>query len=566
METLHIKQLKTRYRLPVPSGDGAIPEMRKRLDGLLRVVMDEALEAALEYEGIGSHEEICIRQVHAPVRLRLAESDQILIDQWSQSLAQYIRRAIDEGGSEMVVRYPARINSYVDFATGVALGCLNRAWAWNQLGIADLPGGAEGTSQSAAREQLLITLEREPHFIVPVLKQLIDRGYFHALAGQLSACDWQVLAQAAQQAAGSSMRTDAVLGQLITQSAATGWLGRLPMNNSNVDFDIDNLSNSAKNRLLEKATVATVLQLARSLLAGSSMGQLLLVAPQLYRSDPATLEQLLILLVLEAEPTLMRQPQERIEALLAALAMLVTGKGDFDKAALHKKQIPPVSDSAAKQADAQKQREAQAQDDPAFSREHDEQRHAAQPLMDDEEAVDEYPLPTPVAPIESEFGGLLYLLSLVDVLGLPDAIVAAPCFEQRPFQWVLYHLALNLIPLNELDSALLAFCGLSGEEDLPWHDQPELSDSEQQWFDQAAESLVQLLRERLAQHPDQLQQGREPLLDRVCRRQAQIISEPGWLEIVFPLDAVSTEIRRAALDLDPGYLPWLGQVVKFRYE
>jgi hypothetical protein len=29
---------------------------------------------------------------------------------------------------------------------------------------------------------------------------------------------------------------------------------------------------------------------------------------------------------------------------------------------------------------------------------------------------------------------------------------------------------------------------------------------------------------------------------------------------------VSTDIRRAALDLDPGFLPWLGVVIKFTYE
>jgi hypothetical protein len=58
----------------------------------------------------------------------------------------------------------------------------------------------------------------------------------------------------------------------------------------------------------------------------------------------------------------------------------------------------------------------------------------------------------------------------------------------------------------------------------------------------------------------------EPLVDFVCVRPAEIVADPGWIEVRLPLDSVSTELRRAALDLDPGYLPWLGLVVKFVYE
>jgi hypothetical protein len=35
---------------------------------------------------------------------------------------------------------------------------------------------------------------------------------------------------------------------------------------------------------------------------------------------------------------------------------------------------------------------------------------------------------------------------------------------------------------------------------------------------------------------------------------------------VLPLDSVDTRIRRLGLDLDPGWLPWLGCMLKIRYE
>ena len=52
----------------------------------------------------------------------------------------------------------------------------------------------------------------------------------------------------------------------------------------------------------------------------------------------------------------------------------------------------------------------------------------------------------------------------------------------------------------------------------------------------------------------------------VTARPAVIVADPGWIEAHYSLDSVDTGLRRAALDLDPGYVPWLGVVVRFVYE
>jgi len=59
---------------------------------------------------------------------------------------------------------------------------------------------------------------------------------------------------------------------------------------------------------------------------------------------------------------------------------------------------------------------------------------------------------------------------------------------------------------------------------------------------------------------------RAALIEFVCHRSAEIVADPGWIDVRFSLDEVATEIRRAGLDLDPGYVPWLGVVVRFIYE
>jgi len=52
----------------------------------------------------------------------------------------------------------------------------------------------------------------------------------------------------------------------------------------------------------------------------------------------------------------------------------------------------------------------------------------------------------------------------------------------------------------------------------------------------------------------------------VCRRRARVLGDSGWIDLYFRLNDVATEIRRAGLDLDPGFVPWLGVVLKFHYE
>lgn len=65
---------------------------------------------------------------------------------------------------------------------------------------------------------------------------------------------------------------------------------------------------------------------------------------------------------------------------------------------------------------------------------------------------------------------------------------------------------------------------------------------------------------------------------RWCRVQARLglvnlVRRPGWVslskthvEVWMPLSEIDLRIRRAGLDIDPGWVPWLGQVIRFRYD
>jgi hypothetical protein len=65
---------------------------------------------------------------------------------------------------------------------------------------------------------------------------------------------------------------------------------------------------------------------------------------------------------------------------------------------------------------------------------------------------------------------------------------------------------------------------------------------------------------------------------RWCRLQANlglanVVRRPGWVswnkthvEVWMPLSDVDLRIRRAGLDLDPGWVPWLGRVIRFYFD
>ncbi|WP_250002263.1 hypothetical protein [Actinoplanes sp. M2I2] len=59
--------------------------------------------------------------------------------------------------------------------------------------------------------------------------------------------------------------------------------------------------------------------------------------------------------------------------------------------------------------------------------------------------------------------------------------------------------------------------------------------------------------------------GDDDNLDWLWRRPALIEVTPGWIDAEFSLDDVDLRIRRAQLDLDPGWLWWRGAVMRFRY-
>jgi hypothetical protein len=162
----------------------------------------------------------------------------------------------------------------------------------------------------------------------------------------------------------------------------------------------------------------------------------------------------------------------------------------------------------------------------------------------------------------SRFAGLLYLISIIQDLDLPEQIATDRILGPRPLGWVFHQLALLLAPVEARDPAALAFAGLSPEAEFPWADEASANEAETQALGAFADQIVT----RLASLFDDEELTEVSPLEFVTRRRGEIVADPGWIEVRFSLDDVTTEIRRAGLDLNPGYVPWLGVVVMFAYE
>jgi hypothetical protein len=160
-------------------------------------------------------------------------------------------------------------------------------------------------------------------------------------------------------------------------------------------------------------------------------------------------------------------------------------------------------------------------------------------------------------------GGMLFLLNLAGVLDWPARWTTSALWAARGLRWGLHQLAQRLQPLASDDAAALAFCGLLPDADPPDRGQPPADADEVRVLDGIRAELVAALRRRLPR--TSTAESDDALLSRVCRRDARLVADPGWLEVHLSPDDVRTDVRAAGLDLDPGWVPWLGLVIRFRY-
>jgi hypothetical protein len=595
---VRIERLNTRYR--------AVPGSPRRdeLDRLLRVVLDEALEPAIERVlNATPFEEVCIRRVDVPVGLAIgSRSHAALAGTWAAAIAAGVEAQV-RGGGAGVVRYGSRRHALLDMAIGIARGDRSREWAWRSLRLW-APGAHE---ESAALTTALLDDEAA---IAPVLAAVARAGALAGLAEALPDAAWPQLAAASLRSAGASpsLAERIVVEQEPAWAHAAGRAGRV--------LDRSTLTVTLRAAGVSAAVVAAFALVETEPALVTELGTWLQPVPvtQAPSSNVAPSPS--------GRPAGWSEPAASGDNDWPAAtsadggpdAACAGGTGDLPAAASDAAGAEPAaaSDGPAR-TEAAAERSGRCGDGPAPPhRGPAEVRPAAasdrptgaKPAAERGVRSGDGPEPphrgaasgqpaaargsreeigaepgsaasddgtVPVSPVasaaeqtlpvpsracaSSAFGGLVFGLHAVVALGLPARLAAElPGVDLRA---ALHAIALKLCAAEPGDPAALAFAGVGPDHQPPAPVGAEVDRTGA--IATAAGDIAGLLAARLEIERDALD------LDELLRRRAEIVSDPGWIEVHLLLDELDTAVRRAALDVDPGHLPFLGCVVRIVY-
>lgn len=520
MDDLRIQRLRARYRL-----SAAQASAKPRLDGIMRTMAGDVLADALAALGIGAHEEVCIDRLVHRGKLDLDAPDDAIAIAWADSITRALRDRLEHGGSG-VVRFRSLEHALADLAISAARGPLSRAWAWKQLGLWRGPLPASG-DRAAAKKELVHALKTRPRSIVPVLIAAAKAGVSRPLAAMFAPEDARALALALVASRGSTIA--ALLALEPPESfAPAAWAARL----------------------------------SRSLIFRTAAVELFLRAAQ-KSADAEQAELFLLAAIFEVEPEASKRHGAEVAVLLREPKML-----EWIVSLAKNLRRPPTPSTPAVTPARTPPRSKEAPDAPTSRASSDPPPPSPSSDPPEAAAAAEQAEEPPIELLESGFtraGGLLFLHHLIRELDLAEAIARDEAFAPRTLKGAMHLLALALLPLEPNDPAALAFAGFGPESGVAVLADPPPSRAEAERLEVYAAMIVERLRDRLAALFPDRDTPRDRLLSAVCRRRARIAADPAWIEVHLDLEEVSTELRRAGLDLDLGWVPWIGASVRFIY-
>jgi hypothetical protein len=540
-------------RLCVAPGDD---DAAGRLKLLLREVLDKAFELALKRRGLDGRGELCIRHLHAPVRLNLAAVDSALIGQWAQQMADAVAgsRTLDGSG---FVHYGSRAHALVDLTLAATAGDFTRAWAWHSIGLWP---AADAVTEGDAAGLVLRALSAERGQAVAALACLAwHPRRFERWWRRTSPSGLEALAQAVLLNAGGGAGV-ALSGPATTVAVAVAPARReapLPpwLRDSAIARVADRLAGPA----------------ARSNPTRESS----------FEGWPAS-HALSVLAVADAEPARLLGHGAGLPELVDALT---ARWGSWESPQSQPRRHGPSSQPGREAVGAAHRLAAgsnsESRNESVSARGSGSDPDGQAPPVANETGNGNANSPPPQSPgadldgpssvdtalpvrarSRTVVGGLLFLLNLAEELGWPARWLDDPLLGARGTRWGLHQLALRLLPLaDRREPAALAFAGLLPGADPPGDEAAPPDAAEEAALAAIRVELLAALRVRLPNPPD----DDSALLAQVCKREGEILADPGWLELHLSLDEVRTEVRVAGLDLDPGWVPWLGLVIRFVY-
>jgi hypothetical protein len=529
--------------------------------------LDAAIDAATDREEV-----VCLRVIEVPpVRVTASVSDDELRGTLARAIAASVEAAVSGArvGDATLVRYHSRAHAALDVAVSCSRGDHRREWAWRQLGL-----------WPASAEHLATALAEVPDTVPSLISAAAEAGALGTLADLLGPARLDGIVRAAWSARGCRL---------------PGWQdmfapGVPAPDDAELTQGIALLNRSALGRNLLSGT-----GLPPQSVAAASAAALLASEPALALRPAATVMRLLNASVVvslgrsrstgdiaESETGGARRhapvgggeirPGAEIwpGAPAPAVAGPPAGGSPEYRGARTGGPGQPRGDVAAGSGTR-----AAAPGQPAGDVAAGSGTRAAAPGQPAGEVAGDLGADPPEPPqpgVATEFGGLPFLLHLIGRCGVPERVAQGELADAGLVR-TLYEIGTRVLgrllgargAADPEDAALACLCGRSPF--AGWHGDigsVELSAHARQLADGEAERVIAALRAAL--EPSELAGApEEELLTAVCRRRGRVVADPGWIDVHLQLAEVSTDVRRASLDTDLGYLPWLGCVVRFVY-
>lgn len=475
---------------------------RTQLDRVGAELRSVALPAALAGSSSWNHEIICVRKLVVPFQTTLRGSDAVIAAAWAHALREQLVRTIANGSG--VVRYSSMSHALVDLTLMALRQDESRSWALKQLDLwpEQAPAGLSELPLPVMR--VVAGLIRHAELVPALLNELARRDALAPLVAQL---DSAVGVRAWVSIARATLQAFGVAGDVL--DGPFDWLR----------LDSDSDSDSAADRVARRSP----------LIAAAKAN----AVPERPEVAAFWARSLAALALLQAEPDSLSRAFQARNSVANIASLLLRGA------------------HSARTLAAREARSGSTIAKEALTR-------RASPATFEVGESDLGPADVRTTG-STRFAGLLFLWNVIGKLDWQGGELLPLPLEGRTLRWCLHRLALALVPMAERDATALAFCGLAPESEPPEDDAGPCTEDELAVLAAVARKLEAHVCQKLElAHEDNH-------LRALFQRQATIVADPGWIEVHLSLDDVSTPVRRAGLDLDPGFISCLGVVMGFRY-
>lgn len=562
-----------------------------RVDRLARLVSDRALAAhAAEFDGLSGR--WCVRRLELELPLRPDEADTTAADRWALLIGTAVVGLRPDDVN--VLHYRSRGQQLLELVCGVVLGDVVHDWAWRQAGL--LVAGDPDPVLDPARA-VLAALCREPELAVPVLSRAAQLLGVRPLDRLLGEQGWLALAAIAGMEPSRAVAVEEPRPPQAGPAAAgdhgeaqkpwTGKdfatepdsVGRHPGQDPAARNSAVGAASAGYDRERESRTgplttsVYPIDDPGRHTHPGQARAIAVVAASHLATAflaaggarSPGVLACWAALCVAEVEP----QRPALVSEVAAELGRRMGVIAHTDAAP---SQPPGLGPGRPLEGPSRRPDSAALPASPSSGRIGATPTGAAGPgghgyrIQEGQGTTTGHLDRTTIegaAGTATVWGGLPFLLNTAAAAGLPGRIDDDPRLAARARRWSLHHLALGLVPVAEQDPAALAMAGLTPDSAPPAGPLPD--EAEHQALHEHTAHWATVTEHLLRSCQPARDTGPVPTVWGLARRRGRVVADPGWLEIQLELDEVDMAVRRAGLDLDPGWLAWLGTVVVFRY-